>query len=163
MRSDAMRTQLFGSLLASLTLIGAALLWHSDASAGGLKSDSKVKATATATKPVADGKQTVTITLEIEKGWHIYANPVGDEDFEGNKTRVNIKAKDKVQFQVAYPAGKVKTEGKLKFNVYEDKVTIKATVLRTAGDASPLQVSIDVNSCNKGTCLLPGTVKLTVP
>ncbi len=35
-----------------------------------------VKATATADKPDADGKQTVTITLNIEKPWHLYANPV---------------------------------------------------------------------------------------
>lgn len=158
-----MRPQIFGGLLAGLTLIGVALTLHSDATAGGVKSDSKVKATATATKPVADGKQTVTITLEIEKGWYIYANPVGDEDFEGNKTRVNIKAKDKVMANVAYPTGKVKVDGKFKFNIYEDKVTIQAVVFRTAGDSSPLQLSIDVNSCNKGTCLLPGVVKLTVP
>ena len=42
-----------------------------------LKSDSVVKATAAAAKPDADGKQTVTLTLAIDKGWHLYANPVG--------------------------------------------------------------------------------------
>ena len=51
----------------------------------------------------------------------------------------------------------------MKIKIYEDKVTIEANVTRTMGDSSPLQISIDVNSCNKGTCLLPGTVKLTVP
>lgn len=133
----------------------------------GQKSDSKVKATAKATKAGDDGKQTVTITIDIEKGWYIYANPVGAEDFEGNKTRVSINAKEKVVASVKYPEGKVKTEklGKeeVKLRIYEDKVTIQALVTRTMGDTSPLQISIDVNSCNKGTCLPPGTVKLTVP
>jgi hypothetical protein len=95
--------------------------------AGEKKSESKVKASATATKAGDDGKQTVTITLEIVKGWHIYANPVGDEDFEVNKTGVAISAKEKVEVSVKYPAGKVKIEklGKeVKLRIYEDKVTI---------------------------------------
>jgi DsbC/DsbD-like thiol-disulfide interchange protein len=130
----------------------------------GEKSDSKVKATAKGSKVGADGKQTVTITIDIDKDWYIYANPVKAEDFEDNKTRVTFKAKDKVNASVVYPAGKVKEYGKIKMNIYEKSVVIEAMVTRTMGDTSPLQVSIDVNSCSqKGICLLPGTVKLTVP
>ena len=130
----------------------------------GEKSDSKVKAMAKASKVGADGKQTVTITIDIEKDWYIYANPVKSEDFEDNRTRVTIKAKEKADADVLYPAGKTKEYGKLKFNIYEKSVVIEALVKRKAGDTSPLQVSIDVNSCSqKGVCLLPGTVKLTVP
>jgi len=130
----------------------------------GEKSDAKVKATAKASKIGADGKQTVTITIDIDKDWYIYANPVNAEDFEDNKTRVTIKAKEKVEAEVVYPAGKVKVAGKIKTNIYEKSVVIQAIVKRAAGDTSPLQVSIDVNSCSqKGVCLLPGTVKLTVP
>jgi DsbC/DsbD-like thiol-disulfide interchange protein len=130
----------------------------------GEKSDSKVKATAKASKIGADGKQTVTITIDIDKDWYIYANPVKSEDFEDNKTRVTIKAKEKIEADVKYPAGKVKEYDKIKMNIYEKSVVIEATVKRAAGDTSPLQVSIDVNSCSqKGVCLQPGTVKLTVP
>jgi len=151
--------------LGTFVIVTAGLVMNADA--GGLKkSDSKVKATATATK-IENGKQTVTITLDIEKGWYLYANPVGAEDFEGNKTNVSIKAKDKVQAKVKYPEGTPKVEkiGKeeIKISIYEDKVTIQAEVARVKGDTSPLQISIDVNSCNKGTCLPPGTVKLMVP
>jgi len=133
----------------------------------GEKSDSKVKATAKASKIGADGKQTVTITLEIAKGWHIYANPVGAEDFDGNKTSVSISAKEKVAASAKYPEGKLKIEklGKdeFKLRIYEDKVTIQAMVTRTMGDTSPLQVSIGVSACSDKVCLQPGTVKLTVP
>jgi thiol:disulfide interchange protein len=131
----------------------------------GDKSDSKVKAAAKVAK--LDGnKQKVTITIDIEKDWYIYANPVKAEDFEDNRTRVLIKAKEKVDADVLCPAGKVKedTKLKLKYNIYEKQVVIEAVVTRTKGDTSPLQVSIDVNSCSQnGVCLLPGTVKLTVP
>jgi len=161
-----MRPRIMPALCAMLALFAVTMAWHSDAQAGG-KSDSKVKATAKATKPGDDGKQTVTITLEIEKGWYIYGNPVGAEDFDANKTNVAVSAKEKVLASVKYPEAKVKIEkiGKeeLKINIYEDKITITALVTRTMGDASPLQISIDVNSCNKGTCLAPGKVKLTVP
>src|ERR1017187_6268699 len=75
-----------GYLLAGLVMSLAVML----PAQAGQKSESKVKASATATKAGDDGKQTVTITLEIVKGWHIYANPVGAEDFEGNKTSVTI-------------------------------------------------------------------------
>jgi len=149
------------AILVAFTIAALALILPAYA---GEKSDSKVKATAKASKIGADGKQTVTINIDIEKDWYIYANPVRSEDFEDNKTRVSIKAKDKVDVNVLYPTGKEKVAGKIKMNIYEKNVTIEALVKRTPGDTSPLQVSIDVNSCSqKGICLLPGTVKLTVP
>ena len=50
-----------------------------------------------------------------------------------------------------------------KYNTYEDKVTIKATVKRAKGDTSPLDVSIKLQACDEKMCLLPATIKLTVP
>jgi len=91
-----MQSRILAGLCAALTMLAFTLAWNADASSG-IKSDSKVKAKAVVGKAGADGKQTLTITLEIEKGWYIYANPVGDEDFEPNKTRVTVKAKDKVE------------------------------------------------------------------
>jgi hypothetical protein len=40
-------------------------------------SEAAVKVSAAADKPDASGKQTVTITIAIDKAYHIYANPVG--------------------------------------------------------------------------------------
>ena len=167
------RSQLLGNLLMGLVLLALGLASQSRG-AGGLgksdKSDSKVKATATTTKPGADGKQTVTITLDINAGWHIYANPVDAEgfvnnrDFEkSNRTTVSITAADKLTADIIYPVGKLKVEGEYKAKIYQDRVTILAKVQRTMGDSSPLQVSINVNACDKNTCLPQGTVKLTIP
>jgi Flp pilus assembly protein CpaB len=137
------------------------------AEAGG-KSDTKVKATATATTPDKDGKQIVTVTLDIEKGWYIYANPVGLKGQEDNQTVVAFAAKEKVTAAVKYPEGVVKTttdekKQEVRYRAYVGQVVLQAQLQRTAGDKSPLQISIDVNACSSNTCLLPGVVKLTVP
>ncbi len=131
----------------------------------GEKSDSKIKAAATASKLGADGQQTVTITLEVEKGWYIYANPMNanTKAYDGNETVLSIKGKDKIKTAIKYPAGSKHKDGKYEYDVYEGKIAIQAEVQRAVGDTGPLQISIDVNTCKKGVCLLPGTVMLTVP
>jgi DsbC/DsbD-like thiol-disulfide interchange protein len=132
------------------------------------KSDSKVKTTVKAATPDADGKQTITLTLNIEKGWHLYANPVDNETFAENKTIVTVSGKVKPQaVKVAYPKGTLHQDKILKesYLVYEDQVVIPVHVHRAAGDTGPLQVTIQVNACNDklGVCLQPGKINLTVP
>lgn len=150
--------------------LSVSLTWQSEA---GGKSDSKVKATATATKPDANGKQTVTITLEIEKGWYLYANPVNfklggmPEDFFTGLT-ITVTAKKKSKVDVTYPAGTTfkEGEGRLEFqyDLYEGCVTIEAAVQRAKGDVSPLEIAVFVDATDrKMFCLLPATIKLTVP
>ncbi len=131
--------------------------------AGGPKSADQVKASATATKIDGSGKQTVTISLDIAKGWHLYANPVNHEFLEGAQTRVKVTAKEKVTASVKYPAGKTHVDKKEKYDIYEGKVTIQVGVTRTAGDVSPLEVVIDVSACDDKVCLMPSKIKLQVP
>ena len=54
-------------MIACLTTF--ALSADGKAQTGAKKSDSVVKVAASADKPDADGKQSVTITLVIDKGW----------------------------------------------------------------------------------------------
>ena len=147
------------------TLAATTLVWQADAG-GSKKSDSKVKASATATK-IENGEQTVTITLDIEKGWHLYANPVNhnNEFLEANQTTVKIAAKGKFKGQpkIKYPAGDPKVDKTEKYDVYKGIVKIEATVQRTKGDTSPLEITIDVNACDDKNCLAPGKIKLMVP
>jgi hypothetical protein len=137
------------------------------APAGGKKSDSVVKITSTATKPDASGKQTLTVTLTHDKDWHTYANPVGNDDFDSNKTLVTINVKGKpAKVKVEYPAGKVHKDKIVgDYKTYEEQTRIQATVQREPGDANPLEISVRIIACNDkiGMCLLPATVKLTVP
>src|SRR5438105_12127119 len=94
-------TRLFLRTLPAL----AVLLLAAPAALAQKKSDSVVKINATATAPDADGNQTVTITLDIDKNWHLYANPVGNDDLAPNATTVKVpKAED---VKVTYPPGKL--------------------------------------------------------
>ena len=50
-----------------------------------------------------------------------------------------------------------------KYDVYEGTVKIEAKVKRSAGDASPLEVLIEVQACDDRVCLEPGKLKLMIP
>ena len=102
----------------------------------------KVKVTAVATKPDAEGKQTVTITLDIENGWHLYANPVNCEFLELEQVVVKIVAKEEAKVKVNYPAGMTRFAGRERYDTYERTVKVQATVARTKGDSSPLEIKI---------------------
>src|SRR5262249_16174168 len=126
-RSPTMKRVFVSMLLPCLIALGATNSVH----AQGKKSDAVVKVKAEAGKPNADGTQPVHIHRNIEKGWHVYANPTGSEDLADTATTVTGGGNAKVE-GVEYPAGKVvhdKTLGDYK--VYEDKVTITAKVRRT--------------------------------
>ena len=127
-------------------------------------SDSVVRAKATADKPGGDGKQLVTVTLEIDPRYHLYANPVGNADLESNQTMVTVTGKAKPEsVKVDYPPGKLVKDSAGDYKEYAGKVTIKATVRRAKGDSGPLEVSIKLQACSKSSCLLPATIKLTAP
>ncbi len=123
-----------------------------------------VKATATASKPDANGKQEITIELAIESPFHLYANPVENEDYKPIQTVVTLAAKEALQdVKITYPEGKLKKEKDMAttYKIYEGKVTIKATAKRKAGDASPIEVNIAVQACDDNKCLPQGDVKIT--
>lgn len=155
----------FGRLLVGVIPIVLVLITMPGAFGQGKKSDSVVKVTATATKPDDDGKQVVTVTLAHDSGWHTYANPVGQEDLANAQTVITVSAKTKPEdVKVEYPAGKlVKDKVVGDYKVYEEKTTIKAVIKRAKGDTSPLEVSVKFQACTEKQCLVPATVKLTVP
>lgn len=159
------------SLLAGLLLGTPALAQQSKVESKGASAE-KVKVAVKAGQPDAAGKQLLTITLNIAKGWHLYANSVGYADLEGARTVVEIQAAVKPQaVKILYPPGKVHTDPDLKnpdgspvrYRVYEEQVTIQAQVQRAAGDQGPLQVTVHVQACDARRCLPPGTIRLTVP
>jgi hypothetical protein len=121
-----------------------------------------VKVAASAGKPGDDGQTTVTVKLNIDKNWHIYANPVELEDLAPAQTTVTVKsAGKKIAAKVKYPAGIPHDEkGIGKFKVYEGNITIEA---RVPSSAAPLEVSVMFQACDAKQCLLPKTVKIKLP
>jgi DsbC/DsbD-like thiol-disulfide interchange protein len=137
-------------------LVGAGL---AELAAQGVKSDSKVKLTAKADKP-ADGKQVVTVTLDIEQGWHAYANPVGNNGLATSQTKITVDGAKADDVQIDYPKGKEIQDAVVgNYNVYDGQVEIKVTV---KNPPDSLKLKVKFMACDdKGKCLLPATVELT--
>jgi uncharacterized protein YyaL (SSP411 family) len=162
---------------ASLTAMALALDLYLDeqppppkaAAAGPAKTDSKVKLAVKADKPDADGKQVLKVTLTMDEGWHVYANPVGLEEFASVQTVIAVNAKVKPQeVKVAYPKGEVVMDALVgDYAIYKDKVEIPVTVVRARGDTGPLEVSVKFQACchikGKEKCLPKAEIKQTVP
>lgn len=146
----------------AIALVAAMGLCMTLVSAGGAKrSDSVVKVKAQLDKAAAPGKAVVVVSLDIAPGWHLYANPVGNEDFEPNRVVVKVAG---AEATVDYPPGKLVSDKKLgDYKIYENKVDIRATVDRIPTEANPLQVIVRVQSCDDKECLAPSNVKLTLP
>jgi DsbC/DsbD-like thiol-disulfide interchange protein len=144
--------------------LAACLAWvsaGSEAQAQGKKSDSVVKVQAEAGTANADGTVPVRLTLTVEPGWHVYANPVGQEDLAEQATTVTAGGKAKVE-GVEYPPGKLVRDKTLgDYKVYENQVTITAKVRRPNG-GGPIELAVKLQACNESKCLLPATVKVPV-
>ncbi len=130
-----------------------------------LTSASNVKITAEASKPDADGKQTITLNFDVAKDWHLYANPVQNKELVDSQTTITFTAGAPLkETKIDYPAGTVHKDNGDTYNIYADKFVIKAQVVRAAGDSSPLKIKVAIQTCNHVTrvCLVPDTVELTV-
>ena len=116
---------------------------------------------------IENEKQVVTLTLIIEKEWHIYANPIGQENL-ATATEVTINGKTNPQtVKISYPRGKLEKNHVVGDHyIYEGKVVIKADVQRVKGDTGPLKATIKLQACSSGesgTCLSPATVEVNIP
>jgi uncharacterized protein len=135
------------------------------AHAPGKKSNDMVMVVATAGQ-IENDTQKVTFTVDVEKGWHIYANPVGHDDLADNKTVVEISggATKLKSVKITYPPGTlVKDDVVGNYMIYQGKITITAEVVRAKGDTEPLSAKIKVQACSEGkdgVCLQPGTVEV---
>lgn len=150
-------------LLARALMLAALLNLASSGSQAAPKlSDAVVKAELKADKPDEQGNQSVVITLQVEKDWHLYANPVPKE-FPGIPTTVTADLASKVEdLKVAYPEGRLVKDALVgDYRVYEGKTDIKLTMKRPKG-SSPVELNLKVQACSDKQCLLPATIKLKV-
>ncbi|HEX3152838.1 MAG TPA: DUF255 domain-containing protein [Gemmataceae bacterium] len=164
---------------ASVPAMGEAL--HLFVEAGGKKADPKpeekkeaskritsedvVHATANLGPADKDGKRALTVTLKIDKPWHVYANPVDNDDLEGARTTVDVHADGKkLPAKIDFPKGKIEKDEKgVEYKVFEGEIAIAGTV--TSKDATDLEVRIKVQACTSGAngrCLQSATLKIPV-
>ncbi|HVK14132.1 MAG TPA: DUF255 domain-containing protein, partial [Gemmataceae bacterium] len=116
--------------------------------------------------PDKDGRRTITLTVKVQKPWHIYANPVQNDDLEGAASVVNVRAKvpdgdKKIAATVKYPAGKeVKGPDGKPYRVYEDEAVITATI--DGKDVDGLEVRLTAMACDSDRCLDKTTIRVPV-
>ena len=113
------------------------------------KSDKVVKISTSADKIGADGKQTITFTLAIDETWHLYANPVGNDDLADNATRIQITGKNKPkEVKIDYPKGTLVKDAIVgDYSIYEGKITKWSELEAVAGAGNKLEGA----TCNKAT------------
>lgn len=115
-----------------------------------------------------DGKETLSIDIimQIETGWHVYANPAGDEIFV--PTVVTVSGVAGEDASIDYPKGKAHRDDTIKVIAYhyEGKTVIPVTVRRPLAngkpDPRPVEVTVRYQACSDARCLAPKTVKLMV-
>jgi DsbC/DsbD-like thiol-disulfide interchange protein len=120
----------------------------------------KIKARLEHTGP---GKDVIVLRFDVEKGWHLYANPVGNEDLAPAETKVRILSKEAAKVQVAYPAGTECEIAGTKWRIYQGTFEIRATVEREAGAAGPLEAEVRLQAVDGNSCLLPELVRVPLP
>lgn len=157
----------FTGVLGALLVIGATAIGAAVAQGGPKKSDSVVKFQVAADPVDASGVQIVSLVLTIDDGWHIYANPAGNEDLTPVQTTVTAQPPLKPEaLRVAYPTGrKVDDPAVGTYQVYDGRVVLKAAVQRTPGVAAQLNVKIQAccHILGQEKCLLPAVVPVTLP
>jgi hypothetical protein len=149
----------------AFVLRAAVLAWRpvAIANADDGKMTPVVKAAATSTKPDVEGRQSVTIQLDIKEGCSIFANPVQCDDLVSAQTTVTIASADKLQdVKIEYPPGKQRKDAVGTFDIYQGKIEIKAFVKRMTGDTAPLDITVKCYPRDDQKVYLPEKIKLQI-
>ena len=140
-------------LVAITAVVAVSAVIH--AQAGG-KSDSVVKVKARVEHP-APGKDVVIISFDVQKPFHLYANPVGNEDLANSQTTVKILGKNPPKVHVDYPAGKDYSHMGEKYKIYDGSFEIRATV---DGSTAGMEALVKFGACDDNSCLQPATLRI---
>jgi uncharacterized protein len=118
---------------------------------------------------IAPGREfDAVVTINIQKGWHINANPTGLPEMNPTTLAVDPSSEQSARLiDVTYPAGEAKALGSLgteKVALYEGKVVMSAR-LRLADGVKPgpieLKLRLNYQACDDRQCHAPA--KLEVP
>jgi len=110
---------------------------------------------------LADGLETVHVVISVAKGWHVYANSVGNDTLAESATKVEIRADGKkpAYHDATYPKGLRKKSELGEYDVYEGTVGIPVVLARDQiKDAKAITARVTITACNDKVCLKPATV-----
>ena len=110
---------------------------------------------------LADGLETYNAVIHVAKGWHIYANPVGNDTLALFATVVEVRADGKklAHHEVTYPKG-VRTNSKLgEYDTYDGTLSVAVVLAHDEiKGAKAMSVKVTVTACNDKVCLKPATI-----
>ncbi|RKU34333.1 hypothetical protein C6495_08020 [Candidatus Poribacteria bacterium] len=108
----------------------------------------------------------IAIVVEIDEGWHINANPAG-ENLIATEVLLPENTPNVTFGEIVYPNGEVMNLASLGLvPLYHDSITIgiQADLLQTALiQQQTLDFKLRYQACNDDVCLLPTEVSLAVP
>ena len=110
---------------------------------------------------LADGLETYHVSIYVAKGWHVYANPVGNDKLAESATRVEIRADGKgvAYHDVTYPKGLRKKSELGEYDVYEGQVSVPVVLAHDEIKAAKaLTARVTIAACNDKVCLKPATI-----
>ncbi len=114
-------------------------------------------------KSQRDGVLNVMLQLDIAAGWHVNANPAGQDNLIPTTVTVNADASFEI-LDVAYPKGK---SAHFEFsdesvNVYEGKLTIPLKLKQKSNRKKNARVTLKLSyqPCSETECLLPQTLDI---
>jgi uncharacterized protein YyaL (SSP411 family) len=117
----------------------------------------------------AGGELDAVVSVTIQDGWHIYANPTGIPELKPTTLRLDPASdRSATLINLTFPAGEAKVLGSIgtgKVPLYEGKVQIIAR-LRLAADTKPgsvqLKLQLSYQACNDRLCLAPASLEIPV-
>lgn len=118
------------------------------------------------TKKVADKTYEITLTANIEDGWHMYSQTTPDGGPLPTKISYSKNPLVTVTGATAKEVGKLEQKHEPLFGVdvkqYSDQVVFKQTVKLKANVNTSVDVAVQYMVCDDHQCLPPTTKKFTV-
>lgn len=108
-----------------------------------------------------DTHKSVTITIKIDDGWHLNANPASLDFLI--PTVINIQSEQSSTVQVDYPKTHTIKTPLATIQVYKDTIEINATIdSEQTIETSKIRALIQVQACQEGICYPPSQITVEV-
>jgi hypothetical protein len=114
------------------------------------KTSTYAKVQAVASKPDANGRQVVTVTIDIDEGYFLIGHTVCDDMVPWQfKMKLQIEGKP-LPAEIAYPSGTLeKNELVGDYTTYRGKIVATAVIRRTVGDTASMEVAVTMQGYPK--------------
>jgi uncharacterized protein len=109
---------------------------------------------------LADGLETFTVSITVAKGWHIYANPVGNDTLAESALVVELRADGKkvATQHVKYSKGTDRKGALGEYKIHEGVSGVEVEVPWRDVSEKKLTARVTLVACNDTVCLAPATI-----